>query len=133
MGPPCCLLALLSAAPLFGFARRSVRQDQATDVEILIVRHQLKVIRRRADRRRQTMFTKQVSRPMDKSRSPIEAAEAQQVEQLEERPGHGPDPRLCPTGPNSPYTVSPQRGEIEERKRRSLALGARRGSICQQR
>jgi hypothetical protein len=35
-----------------------------------------------------------------KSRSPIEAAEAQQVEQLEERPGHGPDPRVF-----VPYTL----------------------------
>jgi len=33
------------------------------------------------------------------SRSPVVAAEAQQVSELEERPGHRPDPRfLCPTG-----------------------------------
>jgi hypothetical protein len=32
-------------------------------------------------------------------RSPIAPAEAQQVEELEERPGHGPDPRfVCSTG-----------------------------------
>jgi transposase len=37
---------------LFGFARRSRRQDLATDVEILILRHQLKVLRRRAGRPR---------------------------------------------------------------------------------
>jgi hypothetical protein len=35
--------------------------------------------------------------------SPIMAADAQQVRQLEERPGHGPDPRfLCPTGGGAP-------------------------------
>jgi hypothetical protein len=38
--------------------------------------------------------------PGGQSGSPIVAAEAEQVERLAERPGHGPDPRfLCPTGP----------------------------------
>jgi hypothetical protein len=46
-----------------------------------------------------TMFTKQVSGPVEKSGSPIVVAEAQQVDELEERPGHAPDPRFpCPTG-----------------------------------
>jgi hypothetical protein len=44
-----------------------------------------------------TMFTKEVSRPVESLDPPIVATEAEQVERTREGPGHGPDPRfLCP-------------------------------------
>src|SRR6266545_662975 len=50
---------------------------------------------------RLTKFTEQVSRPADRLDPSIVDAEAEQVERLEERPGHASDPRfLCPTGTN---------------------------------
>jgi hypothetical protein len=51
--------------------------------------------------------SKQASRGVDSLESPIVAVEAEQVERLEKRPGHGPAPRfLCPSGP---HTAVPRR------------------------
>jgi len=45
------------------------------------------------------MFTKQVSRPVDSLDPPSWPPRLSRSIQLEQRPGHGPDPRfLCPTG-----------------------------------
>jgi hypothetical protein len=47
---------------------------------------------------RRTMFTKQVSRPVDGLDPPIEAAEAEQIERTRGKTCHGPDPSyVCPT------------------------------------
>ena len=48
------LFALVHLVPcrLFGFAGGSDSQSQSKDVEILVLRHQLKVLRRQAGRRR---------------------------------------------------------------------------------
>jgi hypothetical protein len=47
----------------------------------------------------QTMFTKQVSRPVDSPHPSSRPPRRSRSIELEERPGYGPDPRfLCPTG-----------------------------------
>ena len=50
-----------------------------------------------------TMFTKQVSRPVDRLDPPSWPPRRSRSSELEERPGHRPDPRfLCPTGEERP-------------------------------
>ncbi len=50
---------------------------------------------------RQTMFTKQVSRRVDSPDPPSWPRRRSRSSQLEQRPGHRPDPRfLCPSGTN---------------------------------
>jgi hypothetical protein len=53
-------------------------------------------------------------------------AEAEQVEQLEERPGHGPDPRFwCPTGDPDPWTAPGVRRADPRPARRQHRHGGR--------
>src|SRR4029450_6198428 len=62
---------------------------------------------------RLTMFTKQVSRPVDSLDPPSWPPRLSRSSELEERPGHGPDPRfLCPTRCQAlpPPTGPPQPG-----------------------
>jgi hypothetical protein len=52
---------------------------------------------------RLTMFTKQVSRPMDSPDPPSWPRRRNRSSELEERPGHGPNPRfLCPSPESIP-------------------------------
>ncbi len=62
-----------------------------------------------------TMFTKQVSRPVDRLDPSSWPPRRSRSSELEERPAHGPDPRfLCPTGPLDLACSSRKHGPIEE-------------------
>jgi hypothetical protein len=54
------------------------------------------------------MVTKQVSRPTDSPDSPWWPRRPSRSSELEERPGHAPDPRfLCPTASPGPESRNP--------------------------
>jgi hypothetical protein len=55
-----------------------------------------------------TMFTKQVSGPMDSPDPPSLPPRRSRSSELEERPGHGPDPRfLCPSRTSVGHALKP--------------------------